>query len=230
MVTRTIITEFDKDWILYEDKDIIIVNKPCSVPIQKDFSNDPSLFELVQQYCDCDLQLIHRLDRPVSGAVIFAKSLQAAIPLFLQFEQRSVQKMYYVIVDNKPPLRKGTLINFLVKSPKYNRSYAHLEDRPNAKKAILEYEVIGANEHFYLLKILLHTGRHHQIRAQLENLGCSIRGDTKYGFRKPNKNRSINLHSRFIRVAHPVNRKEISVVAPFPNTPIWASFRPIKEY
>ncbi|MGB0861954.1 MAG: RluA family pseudouridine synthase [Saprospiraceae bacterium] len=225
----TRITQFDKNWILYEDKDIIIVNKPGTVPIQKDSSKDLSLFELVHQYCGGDLQLIHRLDRPVSGAVVFAKHLKAAIPLFLQFEQRSVQKMYFAIVHNKPLLSKGTLLHYLEKSSKYNRSVAHLEERPNTKKAILEYEIIGENENFHLLKVTLHTGRHHQIRVQLDAIDCSIRGDAKYGFRRANKDRSINLHSRFLRIAHPITKKEISVVAPFPTAPIWTSFKPYKE-
>lgn len=225
----TRIKAFDKNWLLYEDKDIIIVNKPGTVPIQKDSSKDLSLFELVHQYCGGDLQLIHRLDRPVSGAVVFAKHLQAAVPLFLQFEQRSVEKMYFAIVHEKPLLSKGTLLHYLEKSSKYNRSIAHLEERPNTKKAILEYEIIGVNEHFHLLKIVLHTGRHHQIRVQLDAIGSPIRGDAKYGFRRANKSRSINLHSRFLRIAHPITKKEISVVAPFPTSPIWTSFRPYKE-
>lgn len=225
----TEITKFDKNWLLYEDKDIIIVNKPGTVPIQKDSSKDLSLFELVHQYCGGDLQLIHRLDRPVSGAVVFAKHLKAAVPLFLQFEQRSVEKMYFAIVHEKPLLSKGTLLHYLEKSPKYNRSIAHLEERPNTKKAVLDYEIIGANEYFHLLKIVLHTGRHHQIRVQLSSIDSPIRGDAKYGFRRANKDRSINLHSRFLRIAHPINKKEISVVAPFPTSSIWTSFRPYKE-
>jgi 23S rRNA pseudouridine1911/1915/1917 synthase len=223
------VTQFDKNWLLYEDKDIIIVNKPGTVPIQKDSSKDLSLFELVHQYCGGDLQLIHRLDRPVSGAVVFAKHLQAAVPLFSQFEQRSVEKMYFAIVHEKPLLSKGTLSHYLEKSPKYNRSIAHLEERPNTKKAILDYEIIGVNEYFHLLKIVLHTGRHHQIRVQLSSIDSPIRGDAKYGFRRANKDRSINLHSRFLRIKHPINKKEISVVAPFPTSPIWTSFRPYKE-
>ncbi len=225
----TRITEFNPDWILYEDNDIIIVNKPNTIPIQDDKSRDPSLYSIIQKFCDCDLQLIHRLDRPVSGAVVFAKHLKAAIPLFLQFEQRSVHKVYYAIVDKKPEPTKATLLNYLEKSAEYNRSFAHLEERPNTKKAILSYELIGHNEHFHLLKVLLHTGRHHQIRVQLESIDCSIRGDAKYGYRRSNKDRSINLHARFLRISHPVTRKEISVVAPFPDAPIWSSFKPYKE-
>jgi 23S rRNA pseudouridine1911/1915/1917 synthase len=224
----TKIKEFNPDWTLYEDDDIIIVNKPNTIPIQDDKSRDPSLYSIVQKYCNCDLQLIHRLDRPVSGAVIFAKHLKAAVPLFLQFEQRSVHKIYYAIVDRMPDATKGTLLNYLEKSAKYNRSIAHEDELPNTKKAILSYEIIGTNEHFYLLKVHLHTGRHHQIRVQLEAMGCSIRGDAKYGYRRSNKDRSINLHARFLTVSHPITRKEISVVAPFPNVPIWSSFKPFK--
>lgn len=219
---------FQKEWILYEDKDIIIINKPNAIPIQDDMSRDPSLYRLTQQYCQCDLQLIHRLDRPVSGATVFAKHLQAAVPLFLQFEQRSVQKIYYAIVDVLPEPSHGTLMHYLEKDAKFNRSVAHTSERPKTKKAILNYDVIGQNEHFYLLKIQLHTGRHHQIRVQLESLGSSIRGDAKYGYRRSNRDRSINLHARFLRISHPITRKEIRVVAPFPYAPIWSTFKPFQ--
>ncbi len=229
MSEKKIITEFDKDWILYEDRDIIIVNKLNSIPVQNDKSNDPSLYFLVQKYCGCDLQLIHRLDRPVSGAVIFAKNLKAAIPLFLQFEQRSVQKNYYAIVETVPEPTQDLLIHYLEKKSSFNRSIPHLENGPKRKKAILNYELIGTNEQFHLLKIVLHTGRHHQIRAQLQAIGCSIKGDTKYGYKRSNRDRSINLHARFLRIAHPITRKEISVIAPFPNLSIWSSFKPWKK-
>lgn len=223
------IKTYNPEWTLYEDKDIIIVNKPASIAIQRGVHVKSSLFDIVQKYLDCDLQLIHRLDQPVSGAVVFAKHLKAAIPLFSQFEQRTVQKVYYAIVQTQPRDSKGTIVSFMEKSPKYNRSYAHEDERPNTKKAMLTYEIIGTNEHFYLLKVNLFTGRHHQIRAQLESIGSPIRGDIKYGFRRNNRDRSINLHARFLRIAHPFTRKEINVVAPFPNEPIWSSFRPFKH-
>ena len=223
------IKEYNPEWTLYEDDDIIIVNKPASIAIQRGIHVKNSLFDIVQKHLDCDLQLIHRLDQPVSGAVVFAKHLRAAIPLFSQFEQRTVQKIYYAIVQIQPREPKGTIISFMEKSSKYNRSYAHNEERPNTKKAMLTYEIIGKNEHFFLLKVHLFTGRHHQIRAQLESIGCPIRGDIKYGYRRNNKDRSINLHARFLQIAQPFSRKEINVVAPFPNEPIWSSFRPFKH-
>ena len=223
------IKKYNPDWTLYEDKDIIIVNKPSTIAIQRGKLVKQSLFDLVQEHLDCDLQLIHRLDQPVSGAVVFAKHLKAAIPLFSQFEQRTVQKVYYAAVDSKPPEKKGTIISYLEKDPKSNKSHSFEDERPTAKKAMLTYEIIGVNDHFYLLKIHLFTGRHHQIRVQLSSINCSIRGDIKYGYRRSNKDRSINLHARFLTIAHPFSRKEINIVAPFPNQPIWSSFKPYRE-
>jgi 23S rRNA pseudouridine1911/1915/1917 synthase len=220
---------YNPDWTLYNDKDIVIVNKPPTIAIQRGVLVKRSLFDLVQEHFDCDLQLIHRLDQPVSGAVVFAKNLKAAVPLFSQFEQRTVQKVYYAAVDSRPPENKGTIISYLAKDLVLNRSKAFEEERPDSKKAMLMYEIIGTNEHFYLLKINLFTGRHHQIRVQLESINCSIRGDIKYGYRRANKDRSINLHARFLSIAHPTTRQEINVVAPFPNQPIWSSFKPFRE-
>lgn len=224
---QPVIEAFDPQWLLYEDKDMVIVNKPATIPIQKDNSGDKSLFELTQAHCQADLQLIHRLDRPVSGAVVFAKHLKAAVPLFEQFEQRTVQKHYYAIVDHVPDSPKGTLVHYIERGTGYNRSIAHEEDGPGRKKAILDYELVGANDRFFLLKVLLHTGRHHQIRVQLQALGCTIRGDAKYGYKRSNKDRSINLHARYLQVAQPLTRKPISVVAPYPNEPIWSSFKAV---
>jgi 23S rRNA pseudouridine1911/1915/1917 synthase len=220
---------YNPDWTLYEDKDIIIVNKPPTIAIQSGLLVKKSLYSLVQEHLDCDLQLIHRLDQPVSGAVIFAKHLKAAIPLFSQFEQRTVQKVYYAVVDSKPPATKGTIVSYLEKDGKHNKSHSFEDERPKAKKSMLTYEIIGVNDNFHLLKVHLFTGRHHQIRVQLSSINCSIRGDIKYGFRRSNKDRSINLHARFLTIVHPFTRKEINIVAPFPNQPIWSSFKPYRE-
>lgn len=222
-------TTYDTTWTLYEDKDIIIVNKPGTVPVQNDRSPNKSLYKIVQEHLGCDLQMIHRLDQPVSGACVFAKHLKAAVPLFEQFEQRTVQKIYYAIVDKCPEPKKDTIISYLEKNTRKNRSFSHPESRPNTKKAILDYELIGTNDNFFLLKVNLHTGRHHQIRAQLAAIDCCIRGDAKYGFRRSNKDRTINLHGRFLTIAHPMTRQRISVVAPFPDEPIWSSFKSIEE-
>lgn len=218
---------FDPQWLLYEDKDMVIVNKPATIPIQKDASGDVSLFELTKAYCQSDIQLIHRLDRPVSGAAVFAKHPKAATPLFEQFEQRTVQKHYYAIVDTPPAPVQGTLVHYMERGARYNRSVAHDDDKSGRKKAVLDYELVGVNDRFFLLKVVLHTGRHHQIRAQLQAAGCVIRGDAKYGYKRSNKDRSINLHARFLQVAQPMSGKLIGVVAPYPNEPIWSSFKPV---
>ena len=132
-------------------------------------------------------------------------------------------------MDSKPPATKGTIVSYLEKDGKHNKSHSFEDERPKAKKSMLTYEIIGVNDNFHLLKVHLFTGRHHQIRVQLSSINCSIRGDIKYGFRRSNKDRSINLHARFLTIAHPFTRKEINIVAPFPNQPIWSSFKPYRE-
>lgn len=221
------IAAFDPQWLLYEDEDMIMVNKPATIPVQKDTSGDVSLLELTQVYCGHALQLIHRIDRPVSGAIIMAKHQRAAVRLFEQFEQRTVEKHYYAIIDQRPVPEKGTLVHYIGPDSRYNRSVAHPAPGEGRKKAVLDYELVGMNDRFFLLKVVLHTGRHHQIRVQLKAMGWVIRGDAKYGYKRSNKDRSINLHARLLQVAQPLTGKPIRVVAPYPNEPIWSSFKAI---
>jgi 23S rRNA pseudouridine1911/1915/1917 synthase len=163
----------------------------------------------------------HRLDRPVSGVVIFAKTSKALSRLNDMFRDGSVKKTYWAIVKNRPPHDEGTLTNYLVRNEKQNKSYAYDTKKPGSKKAILNYKVIGRSDNYYLLEIDLKTGRHHQIRCQLAKMGCPIKGDLKYGFPRSNPDGGISLHSRNAKFVHPVSKEEINITAPVPNEPIW---------
>jgi 23S rRNA pseudouridine1911/1915/1917 synthase len=163
----------------------------------------------------------HRLDRPVSGVVIFAKTSKALSRLNDMFRDGSVKKTYWAIVKNRPPHDEGTLTNYLVRNEKQNKSYAYDTEKPGSKKAILNYKVIGRSDNYYLLEIDLKTGRHHQIRCQLAKMGCPIKGDLKYGFQRSNPDGGISLHSRNAKFVHPVSKEEINITAPVPNEPIW---------
>jgi 23S rRNA pseudouridine1911/1915/1917 synthase len=163
----------------------------------------------------------HRLDRPVSGVVIFAKTSKALSRLNDMFRDGSVKKTYWAIVKNRPPHDEGTLTNYLVRNEKQNKSYAYDTEKPGSKKAILNYKVIGRSDNYYLLEIDLKTGRHHQIRCQLAKMGCPIKGDLKYGFPRSNPDGGISLHSRNAKFVHPVSKEEINITAPVPNEPIW---------
>lgn len=218
--------------ILYEDNHIIAVNKRASQIVQGDKTGDRVLSELVKEFLkekyskqgNVYLGLPHRLDRPVSGVVLFAKTSKALTRLNAIFKSASVQKTYYAIVANPPAKTEDKLVDFIYRNTKQNKSYVVDSSNQEAKKAILEYKLIAKSERYYLLEINLITGRHHQIRAQLANMGCPIRGDLKYGYPRSNKNGGINLHSRKISFIHPVQKEKISITAPFPDEKIWTVF------
>jgi 23S rRNA pseudouridine1911/1915/1917 synthase len=215
--------------VIYEDNHIIAVNKTCREIVQGDKTGDTPLSDMLKTWLkekyskpgNVFVGVTHRLDRPVSGVVIFAKTSKALSRLNDMFRDGSVKKTYWAIVKNRPPHDEGTLTNYLVRNEKQNKSYAYDTEKPGSKKAILNYKVIGRSDNYYLLEIDLKTGRHHQIRCQLAKMGCPIKGDLKYGFQRSNPDGGISLHSRNAKFVHPVSKEEINITAPVPNEPIW---------
>lgn len=169
------------------------------------------------------LGVVHRIDRPTSGIVVFARTSKALARINKMFSERETEKIYWAVVKNAPPQKEDTLIHFLIRNPKQNKSYAHHKEVPKSKKAILHYKIIQEFDNYYLLEVILETGRHHQIRAQLSAIGCPIKGDLKYGFDRSNKDGSIHLHAQKLTFMHPVKKENISIIAPAPNDPLWNS-------
>jgi 23S rRNA pseudouridine1911/1915/1917 synthase len=228
-LSSKIISNKDNLQVLYEDNHIIAVNKRVGDIVQGDKTGDIPLSEVVKQYIAKKyhkpgavyLGVVHRLDRPTSGIVIFARTSKALTRLNKLFSERNTQKTYWAIVKKTPPTPSGTLIHFLKRNPKQNKSYAHKNEIPDSKKAILEYQIIKKLYRYSLLEIDLKTGRHHQIRSQLSSIGSSIKGDLKYGFDRSNKDGGIHLHARKLTFIHPVKKEEILIEAPTPDDPIW---------
>ena len=210
--------------VVYEDNHIIVVNKTASEIVQADKTGDTPLSETVKQYLkekyqkpgNVFLGVTHRLDRPVSGLVIFAKTSKALTRLNEMFRAGEVKKTYWAVVKNAPKESEGELVHFLVRNEKQNKSYAYDKEVPNSKKAVLDYCLIGRSENYYLLEVDLKTGRHHQIRCQLAKMGCPIKGDLKYGSPRSNPDGSICLHARRVRFVHPVSKELIELKAPLP--------------
>lgn len=218
--------------IIYEDNHIIIVNKRAGDIVQGDKTGDEPLSEVVKSFIkerdnkpgNVYLGVVHRLDRPTTGIVMFAKTSKALPRLNKLFAEKEAKKTYWAIVKNAPPKLEDTLINFLKKNPKNNKSTAHTKEVSQSKKAILHYKLMRQLDNFYLLEVELETGRHHQIRAQLATIGCAIKGDLKYGFDRSNPDASIHLHARGLRFVHPVSNEELHVIAPLPvHDAIWAA-------
>ncbi|CAM4114353.1 RluA family pseudouridine synthase [Gillisia hiemivivida] len=215
--------------VLYEDNHLIAINKRPGDIVQGDKTGDTPLSEHVKEYIKDKydkpgkvyLGVVHRLDRPTSGIVIFARTSKALPRLNQLFKDRDAQKTYWALVKNMPPKEEDTLIHYLKRNPKQNKSYAHIKEVPESKKAILDYRIIQKLDNYFLLEIALHTGRHHQIRSQLSVIGSPIKGDLKYGFDRSNKDASISLHARKLSFKHPVKDLELNLVAPVPNDPIW---------
>ncbi|MFI0429240.1 RluA family pseudouridine synthase [Mariniflexile sp. HMF6888] len=215
--------------VLYEDNHIIIINKRAGDIVQGDKTGDKPLSDIVKAYIkdkyskpgDVYLGVVHRLDRPTTGLVIFAKTSKVLPRLNALFVSKDIDKTYWAIVKNEPPKAKDTLVNWLKKNPKNNKSTAYPKEVKDSKKAILHYKTLKKLDHYFLLEINLETGRHHQIRSQLSTIGCPIKGDLKYGFDRSNKDASIHLHARHITFIHPVKLVPISITAPLPNDPIW---------
>lgn len=218
--------------VVYEDNHIIIVNKTASEIVQGDKTGDVPLSETVKQYLkekyhkpgNVFIGVTHRLDRPVSGLVVFAKTSKALSRLNEMFKNSEVKKTYWAIVKQTPAETEGELVNYLVRNEKQNKSYAYNTEKPGSKKAILHYRLIARSDNYCLLEVDLKTGRHHQIRCQLAKMGCPIKGDLKYGFPRSNPDGSICLHARRVRFVHPVSKELIDVVAPVPSDNLWNSF------
>ena len=219
--------------VVYEDNHIIVVNKTASEIVQADKTGDTPLSETVKQYLkekyqkpgNVFLGVTHRLDRPVSGLVIFAKTSKALTRLNEMFRAGEVKKTYWAVVKNAPKESEGELVHFLVRNEKQNKSYAYDKEVPNSKKAVLDYRLIGRSENYYLLEVDLKTGRHHQIRCQLAKMGCPIKGDLKYGSPRSNPDGSICLHARRVRFVHPVSKELIELKAPLPEGNLWKGFK-----
>lgn len=221
--------------VIYEDNHIIIVNKSNSEIVQGDKTGDKPLADMVKDYIkekyhkpgNVFLGVVHRLDRPVSGVVVFARTGKALARLNEMFRTKEVQKTYLAITGNRPPADEGELEHWLVRNEKQNKSYAYEQERANAKKAVLSYKLIGRSDRYYLLEVDLKTGRHHQIRCQLAKMGCPIKGDLKYGAPRSNPDGSISLHAWRIHFIHPVSHKEICVEAPLPEDKLWKNFETV---
>ena len=215
--------------VLFEDNHIIIVNKRSGDITQGDKTGDKPLSDVVKEYIkdkynkasNVYLGVVHRLDRPTSGVIIFARTSKALERLNKMLRDKEIYKTYWAVVKNHPKKEKATLINFLKKNPKNNKSSVFQKEIEGSKKAILHYSVVKKLDNYTLLEIDLETGRHHQIRAQLSNIGYPIKGDLKYGFNRSNKDGSIHLHARKIEFIHPVTKEKVSVIAPTPNEVIW---------
>ncbi|MGM1056632.1 MAG: RluA family pseudouridine synthase [Bacteroidota bacterium] len=215
--------------ILFEDNHIIVINKRPGDIVQGDKTGDTPLSEVVKEYIrvkynkpgNVYLGVVHRLDRPTSGIVLFSKTSKALPRLNKLFKDKEAKKTYWAVVKNTPPQAEGTLVHFLRRNSKQNKSTAHIKEVPESKKAILEYRILKKLDNYYLLEIDLQTGRHHQIRSQLASIGCAIKGDLKYGFDRSNKDASIHLHARKLSFIHPVKKELIEIIAPPPREPIW---------
>ena len=215
------------NWILYEDDALIALNKPALLPTQPDLTGDVSLLDLVEKYVGKKTYLLHRIDRPTSGIVLFAKTETAAVSLNQQFQNRETQKLYLAIVETGPLSKEADLVHFLIENKEKNKSYVCEATKKDAKRAEMSYVLRGASDRYQLLEIALKTGRHHQIRAQLSAIGCPIKGDVKYGARRANKDRSIHLHAWKLSFLHPILKKKIDLTAELPDDVLWQFFNKI---
>lgn len=215
--------------VLYEDNHIIVVNKRAGDIVQGDKTGDTPLSEIVKDYIKIKynkpgnvyLGVVHRLDRPTTGIVLFAKTSKALPRLNKLFAGKDAQKTYWALVKNAPPKTQDRLIHWLKRNPKQNKSYAHIKEVPDSKQAILSYSVLQKLTNYYALEIALETGRHHQIRSQLAAIGCIIKGDLKYGADRSNPDGSIHLHSRKLQLVHPVSKEQLDITAPVPEDSLW---------
>ena len=215
--------------VVYEDNHVIIVHKESGEIVQGDKTGDKPLSETVKDYIrdkyhkqgNVFLGVVHRLDRPVAGLVVFARTSKALSRLNDMFRNGEVHKTYWAITKNKPAEDEGTLVNWIVRNEKQNKSYVYDKEVPEAKRAELKYRVIAHTENYHLLEVHLLTGRHHQIRCQLAHMGCAIKGDLKYGASRSNPDGSISLLSREVAFIHPVSKKEIKAESLIPDDRLW---------
>jgi 23S rRNA pseudouridine1911/1915/1917 synthase len=219
--------------VLYEDNHLIVINKRVGDIVQGDKTGDEPLSEVVKKYIkekynkpgEVYLGVVHRLDRPTTGIVVFAKTSKALTRLNEMFKNRETKKTYWAIVKNTPDESEAVLEHFLKRNSKNNTSKAHIKEVPESKLAKLDYKVIYNLNNYSVLQINLHTGRHHQIRSQLQAIGSPIKGDLKYGFNRSNPDGGINLHARELAFIHPVAKTNISIIAPLPDEATWNNIR-----
>jgi len=218
--------------VLYEDNHLIAINKPAGMLVQPDTTGDKALEDLVKEYISVKyekpgevfLGVTHRIDRPVSGVVLFAKTSKALTRINEMFKVNKIKKSYWAIVKNRPEKEKATLTHYIFRDTKRNVSRASEKEIPNSKLATLSYSIISKSDNYTLLEIDLKTGRHHQIRCQFAKIGCPIKGDLKYGFPRSNPDAGISLHSRQMVFEHPVKKEIITIIAPTPKDNLWDSF------
>ncbi len=218
--------------IIYEDNHLIVLNKSVSDLVQGDKTGDTSLDVKTKEYLknlykkpgNVFLGVIHRLDRPVSGVVVFARTSKALSRMNKLFQEKKVQKKYWAIVSDKPPVEEERLNHFLVRKPNLNKSFAYSTLKKGSKEASLSYSLVGRTKNYFFLEIDLHTGRHHQIRCQLAKIGCPIKGDLKYGSGRSNPGGGISLHAREIEFIHPVLKEELKIIAAPPKDVLWNEF------
>ena len=223
------------DQILYEDNHLLAVNKRAGQLVQGDKSGDATLGDYLKEYLrekyakpgQVFLGVVHRLDRPVSGVVIFARTSKALERMNELFRDKKVQKTYWAVVKNRPPQEAGSLIHYLVKDEAKNKSKAYDKEIKNSSRAWLDYRLAGTGDRYFLLEVRPQTGRHHQIRVQLAAMGCPIKGDVKYGFDRTNEDGSIHLHARNIEFVHPVKKEVVNITAPVPDDPLWKFFEEV---
>ena len=215
--------------VLYEDNHLIIVNKKSGDIAQGDKTGDTPLSEVVKLYLkekynkpgNVFLGVVHRLDRPTTGVIVFARTSKALERLNKMLRDKTIRKTYWAVVKNKPAKSEDTLTSYLKKNPKNNKSTAYTQETEGSKRAVLHYKILKSLDNYHLMEVDLETGRHHQIRCQLAAIGSPIKGDLKYGFNRSNRDGSIHLHARKIAFVHPVSKEDISVIAPTPDDPIW---------
>lgn len=218
--------------VLYEDNHIIVINKAAGEIVQGDKTGDKSLCDTMKQYLkekyakpgNVFIGLPHRLDRPVSGIVVFAKTSKALERLNRMFSEGAVKKIYWALTKGKPIPSEGELVSWIVRNEKMNKSFSHAKEVSGSKRALLHYRHIAASQNYNLIEVELKTGRHHQIRCQLSSIGCPIKGDLKYGAQRSNPDGSISLHARYIEFTHPVSKELIQITAPLPADRLWQSF------
>jgi 23S rRNA pseudouridine1911/1915/1917 synthase len=223
--------------VIYEDNHLIAVNKSGHEIVQGDKTGDTPLADLLKAWLkekyarpgNVFAGVVHRLDRPVTGVVIFAKTSKALPRMNEKFRLGEVKKTYWAIVKNDPPEPEGQLIHWLVRNEKQNKSIAYDTEKPDAKQAILHYRVLARSEHYCLLEIDLLTGRHHQIRSQLAKIGCPVKGDLKYGAERSNPGGGISLHARSLSFIHPVSQQAVEIIAPVPNENLWKTMERLAE-
>ncbi len=218
--------------ILYEDNHVIAVHKKTGEISQRDRTGIVPLSDHTATYLkhkynkagNAYIGIVHRIDRPVTGLILFAKTSKGLERFNKMFKEKTIHKTYWAIVRELPEKTEDTLIHYITRDTKKNKSFAHDKELPGSKRAELDYKLIASSDRYFLLEVILKTGRHHQIRAQLSKIGCPIKGDKKYGFKKPNKDASIHLHARSIQFVHPVKQEPVFITCPVPDDKLWKAF------